>query len=186
MRLKTRHLLPAMRRPDSAFEPAAVNVSATIARSMPDKAAPCFGFVMTRIDFHSNVPNKIAYACRLARKARAADSQIVILAQDRRQLGELDELLWTFSEHDFLPHVMLDDAWAAQTPILLTTEGAMESPHHHILINLSDTPPAHFARFERMFEVISSDDADKSAGRERYRYYQQRGYPLTHFIAEHS
>jgi DNA polymerase-3 subunit chi len=139
---------------------------------------------MTRIDFHSNVPNKIAYACRLVRKARSADFKIVILAKDRQQMTELDELLWTFSEHDFLPHVALNDPLAAQTPILLTTEDEMESPHHQILINLSDTPPGHFARFERMFEVISSDESDKLAGRERYRFYQQRGYPLTHFVAE--
>ncbi|MDO8305238.1 DNA polymerase III subunit chi [Herminiimonas sp.] len=141
---------------------------------------------MTRIDFHSNVPNKIAYACRLVRKARNANFQVVILVRDEAQLVELDEALWTFSEQDFLPHVMLDDALAAQTPILLTATQAMEAPHHQILINLSDTPPDHFARFERMFEVVSSDEADKSSGRERYSYYKQRGYPLTHFVAENS
>lgn len=141
---------------------------------------------MTRIDFHSNVPNKIAYACRLVRKARNANFQVVILARDDAQLAELDEALWTFSEQDFLPHVMMDDALAAQTPILLTAAQAMEAPHHQILINLSDTPPDHFARFERMFEVVSSDEADKSSGRERYSYYKQRGYPLTHFVAENS
>ena len=141
---------------------------------------------MTRIDFHSNVPNKIAYACRLVRKARNANFQVVILARDEAQLAELDEALWTFSEQDFLPHVMMDDALAAQTPILLTATQAMEAPHHQILINLSDTPPDHFARFERMFEVVSSDEADKSSGRERYSYYKQRGYPLTHFVAENS
>lgn len=141
---------------------------------------------MTRIDFHSNVPDKIAYACRLVRKARNANCNVVILAANPAQLAQMDEALWTFSEHDFLPHVMMTDALATQTPILLTTEQAMESPHHQILINLSDTPPDHFARFERMFEVVSSDEADKSAGRERYSYYKQRGYPLTHFVAESS
>jgi DNA polymerase-3 subunit chi len=141
---------------------------------------------MTRIDFHSNVPDKIAYACRLSRKARAADCRIVILARDAQQLAELDERLWTFSEQDFLPHVAVEDPLAAHTPILLTTNDAMDAPHHQILINLSDAPPSHFARFERMFEVIAADEADKSAGRERYRYYRQRGYPLTHFVAEPS
>ncbi len=141
---------------------------------------------MTRIDFHSNVPNKIAYACRLVRKARNANFQVVILARDDAQLAEIDEALWAFSEQDFLPHVMMDDALAAQTPILLTATQAMEALHHQILINLSDTPPDHFARFERMFEVVSSDEADKSSGRERYSYYKQRGYPLTHFVAENS
>jgi DNA polymerase-3 subunit chi len=141
---------------------------------------------MTRIDFHSNVPDKIAYACRLVRKARSSDAQIVILGRDKRQLAALDQALWTFSEQDFLPHVMLEDALAARTPILLTTNDAMESPHHQILINLSDAPPAHFSRFERMFEIIADDDSDKSMGRERYAYYRERGYPLTHFVAGQS
>src|SRR5690606_11029787 len=96
-------------------------------------------YPMTRIDFHSNVPDKLAYACRLTRKARNADCRIVILTQDRSQLARLDALLWTFSEQDFLPHVMANDALAAQTPILLTADPRMKSPHHQILINLSDT-----------------------------------------------
>lgn len=139
---------------------------------------------MTRIDFHSNVPDKISYACRLVRKARAANCRIVLFTNDRRRLAALDEALWTFSELDFLPHVMAGDPLAAQTPVLLADNDTVELPHHQILINLSDTTPSHFASFERMFEIIASDDADKSAGRERYRFYQQRGYPLTHFVAE--
>ncbi|RJG05380.1 DNA polymerase III subunit chi [Noviherbaspirillum cavernae] len=139
---------------------------------------------MTRIDFHSNVPDKIAYACRLVRKARAADCRIVLYADDKAALATLDQALWTFSELDFLPHVMADDANAQTTPIILTDSDSAELPHHQILINLSVTTPAYFASFERMFEIVSADDADKAAGRERYRYYQQRGYPLTHFVAE--
>ncbi|WP_188381850.1 DNA polymerase III subunit chi [Oxalicibacterium faecigallinarum] len=141
---------------------------------------------MTRIDFHSNVPDKIAYACRLVRKARNADFRVVILTQDSTQMARLDETMWTFSAHDFLPHVAINDTLAAQTPILLTADPAMEAPHHDILINLSDAPPTHFARFERMFEVISADDADKHAGRQRYTYYKQQGYPLTHFVADNT
>ncbi|MDB5764511.1 MAG: polymerase subunit chi [Herminiimonas sp.] len=139
---------------------------------------------MTRIDFHSNVPDKIAYACRLVRKARAADCRVVMFTDDRSQLAALDEALWTFSELDFLPHVMAENPLAAQTPVILSSSDTAELPHHQILINLSTGSPAHFARFERMFEIVSSEEADKSAGRERYRFYQQRGYPLTHFVAE--
>lgn len=139
---------------------------------------------MTRIDFHSNVPDKIAYSCRLARKARAANFNIVLLAGDKTDLATLDQLLWTFSELEFLPHVIAGDPLAASTPIILTDSDSAELPHHQILINLSRTTPSHFARFERMFEIVSSDDADKAAGRDRYRFYQQRGYPLTHHVAE--
>ena len=139
---------------------------------------------MTRIDFHSNVPQPLAYVCRLVRKARTAQCSIVVLGRDRTQLSQLDQLLWRFSEQDFLPHVFADDPLAAQTPVILTDNEALPLPHHQILINLSGATPEHFARFERMFEIISTDDADKAAGRDRYRLYKERGYPLSHFVAD--
>lgn len=139
---------------------------------------------MTRIDFHSNVPDKMAYACRLVRKAFAAQCRVVLLAEDKNSLAALDAALWTFSELDFLPHVLASDPLALQTPIILTDDDATDYPHYQILINLSNRTPTHFARFERMFEIICSDDADKQSGRDRYRFYQQRGYPLTHNVAE--
>jgi DNA polymerase-3 subunit chi len=138
---------------------------------------------MTRIDFHSKVADKISYTCRLVRKARAADCQIVIFTDDQEQLKALDEALWTFSDRDFLPHVMAGDAFAAQTPIILTSDDRV-LPHHQVLINLSTSTPAQFAQFERMLEIVSTNADDAAAGRERYRSYQQRGYQLTHHVAE--
>jgi DNA polymerase-3 subunit chi len=52
---------------------------------------------MTRIDFHTNVPDKIAYACRLVRKAYLAHNQVVLMTQDAAQCALLDQALWTFS-----------------------------------------------------------------------------------------
>lgn len=136
---------------------------------------------MTRIDFHSNVPDKHDYACRLVRKARAANCRIVVLTKDSAELAALDDRLWTFADRSFLPHVAADDPLAASTPVILAHSDDAELPHHEVLINLSERTPAHFARFERMVEIVSSEDQEKAAGRERYRFYQQRGYPLTHF-----
>jgi DNA polymerase-3 subunit chi len=139
---------------------------------------------MTRVDFHSNVPDKLAYACRLIRKARSAKLQVVVFLQNDAQLKAFDTTLWTFSEQDFLPHVAAGDALASQTPIILTDNVTQEVPHHQVLINLSSQTPEYFARFERLFEVISSNEEDLAAGRERYKSYKERGYPLTHFVAE--
>jgi DNA polymerase-3 subunit chi len=141
---------------------------------------------MTRVDFHSKVPDKISYACRLVRKARAADMKVVVFAADAAQISALDDAMWTFSEQDFLPHVMAGDELAAVTPVILTTDVGQALPHHQVLVNLSRETPAYFARFERLFEIVSTDESDLLAGRERYRQYQQRGYPLTHFVAEKS
>jgi DNA polymerase-3 subunit chi len=139
---------------------------------------------MTKIDFHSNVSDKINYTCRLIRKARAADCRIIVVDSDRAQLDVLNDALWTFSESDFLPHVLMDDPLAAQTPIILTETLSASLPHHELLINLSQHVPDDFSRFARMIEIISTGQQDTLAGRERYRHYQQQGISLTHTIAK--
>jgi DNA polymerase III subunit chi len=141
---------------------------------------------MTRIDFHSNVPDKLAYACRLARKAYAAGNRIVLMTDDATQLTELDGMMWTFSATDFLPHVPAGDALASATPIILADSDDAELPHRELLVNLSRRIPAGVDSFQRVIEVISADAADAAAGRQRYVAYKQQNYPLTHFVANKS
>jgi DNA polymerase-3 subunit chi len=130
------------------------------------------------------VSDKINYTCRLIRKARAADCRIIVVDSDRAQLDVLNDALWTFSESDFLPHVLMDDPLVAQTPIILTEMLSASLPHHELLINLSQHVPDDFSRFARMIEIISTGQQDTLAGRERYRHYQQQGISLTHTIAK--
>lgn len=141
---------------------------------------------MTRIDFHSNVPDKINYTCRLIRKARAADCRVIVFENDRAQLNLLNDALWTFSESDFLPHVLMNDPLLAQTPIILTETDNANFPHYELLINLTQIIPNDFSRFARVIEVIATGQQDTVAGRERYRHYQQQGISLTHTIAKSS
>ncbi|QCP48567.1 DNA polymerase III subunit chi [Trinickia violacea] len=134
---------------------------------------------MTRIDFHTNVGDSLLYACRLARKAYQAGQPLVVLAEPAR-LRAFDERLWTFSPLDFIPHCMADNALAKETPVVLTSD--LESaPHHQILLNLGATVPAQFARFERLLEVIGNAQDELVAGRERYRFYRDRGYALNNY-----
>ena len=141
---------------------------------------------MTRIDFHTNIPDKLAYACRLARKAYAAKARIVLLAEDAAQAAALNEALWTLSNIDFLPHVMADDPLAPQTPIIITDSEEAALPHHDMLVNLTRRTPSTFAEFARVFEIISVDEQDAAAGRQRYVAYKKQSYPLTHFVAGQS
>jgi DNA polymerase-3 subunit chi len=141
---------------------------------------------MTRIDFHTNIPDKLSYACRLARKAYASRSRLVLLAEDAAQAAALNDALWTLSETDFIPHVMAGDPLAHDTPIIVTDSEEAELPHHDMLVNLTQRTPSTFAQFQRVFEIISTDEADAAAGRKRYVAYKQQSYPLTHFVAGQS
>jgi DNA polymerase III subunit chi len=134
---------------------------------------------MTRIDFHTNVGDSLLYACRLVRKAYQAGQPLVVLAEPAR-LRAFDERLWTFSPLDFIPHCMADNALAQDTPVVLTSD-LERVPHHQILLNLGATVPAQFARFERLLEVIGNAQDELVAGRERYRFYRDRGYALNNY-----
>lgn len=50
-----------------------------------------------------------------------------------------------------------------------------------VLLNLSTEVPHFFSSFETTLEVVHSESAARKMGRERYRYYQDRGYPLRHY-----
>jgi DNA polymerase-3 subunit chi len=138
---------------------------------------------MTRIDFHTNIPDKLTYACRLARKAYSAGGKLVLLTEDAAQASALNDALWNLSETDFLPHVMAGDPLAAQTPIIVTDSDEAELPHGDMLVNLTRRAPSNVDRFQRVFEIISTDADDAAAGRKRYVAYKQQSYPLTHFVA---
>lgn len=149
-----------------------------------------------RIDFHSKVSNQLDYACRLVRKALAAQCKLIVRHQDENQLKQFDQLLWEFSAADFLPHVVLKQdnlALAQHTPVILTLASDVDAFNlmseagvqcNEILINLSDTVPTNFAQFERLIEIVPQEEKSTQAGRERYRFYQQQGYQLNHIIAK--
>lgn len=141
-----------------------------------------FGVFMTRIDFHTNVPDKIAYACRLARKAWLANNQVVVLTQDAEQLKALNGAMWALSDTDFVPHVPAGDPLAAQTPIVLAASDGDAVPHHDVLVNLAAHVPAHFGDFQRVVEIVSQDVQDAVAGRQRYAWYKQQELQPTHFV----
>ena len=90
----------------------------------------------------------------------------------------MERMLWTFQEQSFVPHGLLGDAEPEINPILI---GNAEQAHeeHDVLINLATEVPTFFSRFERLAECVDNDDVARSASRERYRFYRDRGYPLS-------
>ena len=132
---------------------------------------------MTTIDFYFNAPDRLQIACRLAAKAMADGKRMLIYAPDPEVSAKLDKLMWTWPAVGFVPHVAADDPLAPETPVLLSR--ADETPPQcPFLVNLSAQCPPHFASFDRLFEIVGLEDADKQAGRERYKLYKSRGYAI--------
>lgn len=141
---------------------------------------------MTEIAFHFNVPDKLAYSCRLLRKAFASGAQVVITGESE-ELATLDQLLWTFSATEFVPHCRTAPGDAANrtahaitqtaSPILLA-ESPRGCAHHGVLVNMGLGIPEEFERFERFIELVTQSDADRQAARLRWKHYADRGYVM--------
>jgi DNA polymerase-3 subunit chi len=132
---------------------------------------------MTEIDFYTHCADRSAIVARLCGKARAQGLRVRVLSADDAMTHELDRLLWTTPATGFLPHCRIGDRLAPETPIWIDHLPTHEGPAQ-LLINLCDDPPPFFARFERLAELISADGPALDRGRERYRFYRERGYLL--------
>jgi DNA polymerase-3 subunit chi len=136
---------------------------------------------MTRVDFYilddAMATARAQFVCRLAEKAWQQGHKIYIHTDGPAQSSQLDELLWTFRAGSFLPHSLDSGADADSVDIHI---GHGDEPMHHddVLINMGREVPLFFSRFERVAEVIAGDEAAKQDGRQRFRFYRERGYPL--------
>jgi len=136
---------------------------------------------LTRVDFYILEDNgsdaRQRFACRLAEKAWQQGNKVYIHTGDPALSSQLDELLWTFSQGSFVPHGLDTDPAADEAEIHI---GHGDEPRHHdeVLINLGSEVPLFFSRFQRVAEVIDGDEQNRLQGRERFRFYRDRGYPL--------
>ena len=137
---------------------------------------------MTSIDFYFNADDRLGVACRLAGKALQQKKRVLIYAPQPEIAQKLDRLLWMSPAVSFLPHCAAHDPLAADTPVLIATDDAAPriSPSGacEVLLNLSAECPPFFERHERLLEIVARDDAEKHAGRARFKFYRDRGYEI--------
>jgi DNA polymerase-3 subunit chi len=132
---------------------------------------------MTTIDFYTHVADRLAVVARLVAKAVATHGSARVLTPDAATTDALDRLLWISPATGFLPHCRMGSPLAAETPLLIDHRLEHTGPAS-VLVNLHAEPPPFFSRFERLAEIVGDDDA--AAGRERFRFYRERGYELRH------
>jgi DNA polymerase III subunit chi len=133
---------------------------------------------VTSIDFYFNAGDRLEVACRLAGKALQQKKRMLIYAPQPDLAQRIDRLLWTAQAVSFIPHCAAHDALAAETPVLIASDDAAPAAVCEVLLNLSAECPPFFERHARLLEIVSQDDAERSAGRARFKFYRDRGYDI--------
>jgi len=134
---------------------------------------------VTQVAFHIGIDDRVAYACRLVRKALASGAQALVVA-DAATLRRLDEALWAGEAAGFTPHAMASATGtvAARSPVLLADHVPNDLASDAVLINmtglLQDDPHTR----ERIVELVSAEEFDLQGARQRWKSYKQRGFRL--------
>lgn len=132
---------------------------------------------MTVIDFYHSAEDRMAVVARLVAKEAAARTPVRILTPDEATTEWLDRALWAAPPTGFVPHCRMDSPLASVTSIWIDHRLEHAGPAA-MLVNLTAEPPPFFSRFERLAEVVTTAEADVLAGRQRFRFYRERGYEL--------
>jgi DNA polymerase-3 subunit chi len=132
---------------------------------------------MTQIDFYTHVEDKLKTACVLAGKAYGRGLKVTVFCPDADTAQRFDRLLWTTPPTGFVPHCAPGDPLAGETPVIVDSRGD-RLLHDEVLINLRPEWPPFFGRFQRLVEIVSLEDGDRAAARDRFRFYRDRGYEI--------
>jgi DNA polymerase-3 subunit chi len=132
---------------------------------------------MTQIDFYFNVADKFRLAASLSQKAQAQTARMFLFTPDEVATKHMESVLWGFQQTSFVPHCRSRHPLATETFTVVDHESEV-LVHDDILLNLCPGYPAFFSRFRRLIEVVGIEQADKVHGRERYRFYLDRGYEI--------
>jgi DNA polymerase-3 subunit chi len=132
---------------------------------------------MTEISFYTFAADKLAVLRQLATKAYGQKLNVLIRTVDPALADNVDRMLWANPPLSFIPHCRDSDALAGQTPIVIGVN-VDSLAQANVLINLDDNQPAQFSRFDRVLEIVTADEQDRARGRERYKFYQERGYSI--------
>jgi DNA polymerase-3 subunit chi len=135
---------------------------------------------LTQIFFYHNAADRISATAALISKAFAQKKALLVYAPDAEVASVLDRHLWMHPPTGFVPHVHSTSPLATETPILITN--TLETlPQNERLFNLSVEVPPGFSRFTSVIEVVGRNEDERLAGRERVKFYKDRGYEIKFF-----
>ena len=140
---------------------------------------------MTQVDFYITGENaadaRLKLACTLCDEAMQRDQHVFVNVASESEARKLDELLWTFLQGSFIPHRVVEQPLeeTPREPVIIGLAQEPAGQRWDLLINLAADVPEFFSRYARVAELVDGDTTRREQSRERYRFYRDRGYPLS-------
>lgn len=137
---------------------------------------------MTKVRFFHGARDRIEAAASWlylawSKRQDASAQQIVVFSPDADIANQLDRQLWLQPAGGFVPHCRAGSPLADETPIVISDSLSSLDNYQHLL-NLSNSVPSEFSRFDELVEIVSDTGPDKLPARDRFKFYRERGYEL--------
>lgn len=126
---------------------------------------------MTTVTFYFNVKQREAALCQLVEKALKQKLRIHILTENEAESVKLDRYLWQLPSIGFLPHCAADHPLANDTPILIDHRHTLLTSAD-ILFNWCSGIPQSIEAYQRIIEIVDSNEGSRDVARQRFRDYQ--------------
>ena len=122
---------------------------------------------------------------KLVETISSKGNKVVVLCKNSESLQEMDNLLWTFEQLSFLPHVTENDPMIDQTPVLLVANNEAIAKKFSNIFALShlEIPDEYLdqnGKFLLMFE--SENEVQKSLVDKAEKQANEKGMKVSKFI----
>ncbi len=111
-------------------------------------------------------------ACLLCEYSYHQQQRIHLLCQSQSHQDSLNQQLWSFKNHAFIPHTN-DETIFLNAPVVLISIGANANINSDLIINLSNSPVANAHQHRSIIELVMTSQDDKTLRRQHYKHYQQ-------------
>ncbi len=111
--------------------------------------------------------------------------RVFVLCQDKKQMMELDEVLWQLDPDSFLAHATIDEPASNKAPIVLANSEPDDQPFKDNQLskigrfacwfNLTEQALSPIPATSEVIEFVPIDEAAKQLARDRFKTYCQLG-----------
>ncbi len=120
------------------------------------------------------------FVCRLAMMAWEQGHRILVRTENRQDADQLDQMMWDYPPGRFLPH---GRNGGQDHPVAIATRDEAIPGDRDLVINLCTEPVPEPQRLQRLCEIVPAEPSQRSASRDKFRAYRDRGLaPETHTI----
>ncbi len=135
---------------------------------------------MTNILFYTNVTDRLYFLYKLlAYKMLSRRVSSYIAVADDSEAQRMDEYLWTAEEKGFLPHEILREDVAAESPVVIGVNEPGDDFRADALVWWRSEIPGFLGRFDHLIEIVPQKGLATEQARERYKFYKSHGYQIT-------